>query len=118
MVCFTRSEAACVDITLVLVTQTKTERKVWTHFPVVLNVTADVKLADFRLRITGRQTKLARAAAERANLETTQTLREENLRAPVTLDTGDRLRARDYLIIRVELWTETTAEERVGAAEV
>jgi len=28
------------------------------------------------------------------------------------------LRARNYLIIRVELWTKTTAKERVGAAEV
>src|SRR6185503_9020325 len=107
-----------VDVTLVLVTQTKTQREVWTHFPVVLKITADVPLPDFRLRITGRQTKLARTAAECSNRETAQPLLQENLRAPVTLDTGDGLCACDLLIIRIEPWTNTTAEERVGATEV
>src|SRR6185369_5120213 len=107
-----------IDVALILVTQTKTQRKVWTHLPVVLHVTADVPLADSRLRITGRQTKLARPAAECANLKSAQPLPEENLRAPETFDTRDGLRACDLLIIRIELWTKTAAEERVGAAEV
>src|SRR4029079_16098418 len=57
-----------VDVRLVLVTQAETQGEVRPHFPVVLEETAEVPLLHLRFRIGGRQTKLARAAAEQSNV--------------------------------------------------
>src|SRR6185295_2499439 len=61
-----RKVESAVDVLLVLVTQARAQREVGTNFPIVLHVAAKVPLAHLRFRITGRQTKLSRAAAESA----------------------------------------------------
>src|SRR6185369_10420232 len=115
----TRSKVqVAVDIALVLVTHSQTQREVWPDLPVVLEVTAKVPLADSAFRISGRQSKLARATAEQPNLRGTQSLREENLCATITVDAGDDLRVAERLIVWIEDWTKTATEECICTAEI
>src|SRR6185369_13587079 len=107
-----------VDIALVLVTHSQTEREVWPDLPVVLEITAKVPLADSAFRISGRQAKLARATTEKPNLRAAQALSEENLCATITLDAGDDLGVAERLIVRVQDWTKAATEERISAAEI
>ncbi len=75
-------------------------------------------MRDVCFGIAGRQTKLARAAAQQANLRSTQTLREEHLRAAIALDTGHGFRTAQRIVVLIENRTDAATEERVGAAEV
>src|ERR1043166_9372287 len=113
-----RKVQVAADVGLVLITQAEAQGEIRSHFPVVLDEAAEIPLAHFRLRITGRQTKLTRAAAKRSYLRAGQTLRQKHLRATKTLDARNLVeRARRY-IVRVEHWSKAAAEERERAAKV
>src|ERR1700741_279365 len=111
-----------IDVVLVLVTQSRRQREVGPHFPLVLHVNRNVSLFHNCFRITAGDGKLCSAAAQQSSGGGRQTRTGKRKRAPITFQTAqlDDLRLtihKHYLIVFIKTWSRT-AGKCVSAAKI